>query len=651
MLYANYIRNKMRHLLKTVFASGYPLKVISRFRKKAAGYTIHGKTETGKNLISFPYAFFGGNTTKTVNGITFTDNGDGTITLNGTSTLNKYFSLMLNSDVYGSIDKTKTYTISMQGGEIGKTDIMLALRLNNKFVANVCTLSKPTIDFASYSTEFDGAYITLTVEANASFDNVVVKPQFEIGDTATEYEPYTKYGVGDKTKNLFDEETILPQHGFVKQDDGSYYVAKANVPRGNVLYENTDGYTGQFYISYKTKYLTPENSGVGVYMQVWYTDETWSVVPVALKTNWFDSSLFINANKTVSKIIWTYGNTVQSTWVKDILIVKLDDEANNLIPYPYSNTTKTVNGITFTDNKDGSVTVNGTATDNVTFYIKTVDKNFKPSSPILCISGCPAGGSSTTYRMTVNAFKQTETGYTYVAGVSDIGNGVVLNLTNKDYSQLEIAINVLSGTTVNNLVFKPKLISLDYEPYGYKIPLVNVGKNLLNIADITITQTNSYYASRRYTDIHKYFPELEYCKGLPVIFKAVCSHSAFEPEIVIAFSDNSTLTNRGNKSSIISKDKTVTWIEIRGRSDSADYNGTSVTLTNIQLELGSSATEYEPYRAPDTTNVYNNAQLKDGESINYKADDLPELQLYKGENNITADTAVTPSAIDIKYLN
>ena len=74
-------------------------------------------------------------------------------------------------------------------------------------------------------------------------------------------------------------------------------------------------------------------------------------------------------------------------------------------------------------------------------------------------------------------------------------------------------------------------------------------------------------------------------------------------------------------------------------------------MTNIQLELGEEITEYEPYRASDTTNVYHNAQLKDGESINYKADDLPELQLYKGENNITADTAVTPSAIDIKYLN
>ena len=85
------------------------------------------------------------------------------------------------------------------------------------------------------------------------------------------------------------------------------------------------------------------------------------------------------------------------------------------------------------------------------------------------------------------------------------------------------------------------------------------------------------------------------------------------------------------------------------------YIDSGITFDNykvkIQLELGSSATDYEPYRVPDTTNVYHTAPLKGGESISYKADSLPELQLYKGENNITADTAVAPSAIDIKYLN
>ena len=43
----------------------------------AVGYKIYGNTVTGKNLIPYPYV----ETTKTVNGVTFTDNGDGSITV------------------------------------------------------------------------------------------------------------------------------------------------------------------------------------------------------------------------------------------------------------------------------------------------------------------------------------------------------------------------------------------------------------------------------------------------------------------------------------------------------------------------------------------------------------------------------------------
>ena len=42
--------------------------------------------------------------------------------------------------------------------------------------------------------------------------------------------------------------------------------------------------------------------------------------------------------------------------------------AKNLLPYPYYNTTKTLNGVTFTDNGDGSITLNGTSTGTTDFY-------------------------------------------------------------------------------------------------------------------------------------------------------------------------------------------------------------------------------------------------------------------------------------------
>ena len=39
-------------------------------------------------------------------------------------------------------------------------------------------------------------------------------------------------------------------------------------------------------------------------------------------------------------------------------------ESKNLMPYPYTDKSKTVGGITFIDNGDGTITANGTATEN-----------------------------------------------------------------------------------------------------------------------------------------------------------------------------------------------------------------------------------------------------------------------------------------------
>ena len=49
---------------------------------------------SGKNMLPYPYI----DTTGTKGGITYTDNGDGSITINGTATTTSYFNLC--SDIY-----------------------------------------------------------------------------------------------------------------------------------------------------------------------------------------------------------------------------------------------------------------------------------------------------------------------------------------------------------------------------------------------------------------------------------------------------------------------------------------------------------------------------------------------------------------------
>lgn len=145
----------------------------------------------------------------------------------------------------------------------------------------------------------------------------------------------------------------------------------------------------------------------------------------------------------------------------------------NLIPYPYTETTKTANGVTFTVNSDGSVTVNGTATSDADFML--LRGPIQSYSESYFLSGCPTGGSDTTYYISE--------GFT---ASKDTGNGVVLNNLPSDQAW---RIVIKSGTTVNNLVFRPMLnAGTTAKPYskwfaGLKNAsfekIVSTGRNLI----------------------------------------------------------------------------------------------------------------------------------------------------------------------------
>lgn len=145
----------------------------------------------------------------------------------------------------------------------------------------------------------------------------------------------------------------------------------------------------------------------------------------------------------------------------------------NLIPYPYAETTRTANGVTFTVNSDGSVTVNGTATSDADFML--LRGPIQSYSESYFLSGCPTGGSDTTYYIS-ESFTTSK----------DTGNGVVLNNLPSDQAW---RIVIKSGTTVNNLVFRPMLnAGTTAKPYskwfaGLKNAsfekIVSTGRNLI----------------------------------------------------------------------------------------------------------------------------------------------------------------------------
>ena len=302
--------------------------------------TIYGNC--GKNLLPYPF----GNTTKTVNGITFTDNGDGTVTANGTATETAQF--FPKDSLNGPLLAPGTYTFSgcPKGGDWKTYCIRLTGFTADRDFGNGSTFTL---------TQATKVGLALTVSSGVTVENLVFKPQIESGSTKTDYEPYKE--VGD-----YDAES------------GKY------------------------------------------------------ALPV-----------------TVS--------------------------GKNLISYPYSMATKTANGITFTDNGDGTVTANGTATAAAVFVCKYYNAKtpIVPDKKVYFLSGCPEGGrtSASVWNYRINAMTYKED--SYVGGYSDFGDGTTVDLRNVDFDTLQIQIIINNGASVDNLVFKPQLelgeAATDFEPY------------------------------------------------------------------------------------------------------------------------------------------------------------------------------------------
>ena len=165
---------------------------------KVLGMTIYGNTEqvkyTGKNLLKL-------STNPTIsNGLSSTISADGLVKYSGKITDSwgdittlLYFSAPLPAGKYTfSIDHPRTHRI------------MFKYRLaDNTFSEIIANMTATSTTFTTTQPIIAGYLYIAT--ANGSSLNDTVKAQLEIGDTATDYEPYT-----GGYNNLFDEFSNLP---------------------------------------------------------------------------------------------------------------------------------------------------------------------------------------------------------------------------------------------------------------------------------------------------------------------------------------------------------------------------------------------------------------------------------------------------------
>ena len=124
----------------------------------------------------------------------------------------------------------------------------------------------------------------------------------------------------------------------------------------------------------------------------------------------------------------------------------------NLIKYPYdSGSPFSSNNVTFTVNADGTVSTSGQSTGTARYHLSyRYSVSYYLPVGQYKLTGCPSGGSSTTYYMWVNGGGMDN-------DAIDTGDGVTFTVTDSSVG-IGVGIDILSGTYGNGLVFSPMIV-------------------------------------------------------------------------------------------------------------------------------------------------------------------------------------------------
>ena len=281
--------------------------------------------------------------------------------------------------------------------------------------------------------------------------------------------------------------------------------------------------------------------------------------------------------------------------------------------------TQTINGVTFTVNKDKSVSIKGTATADAPFYFYTSSNYLMLKKGTYTLSGVN-GGSSTSYKMLIY-----KTDWTFIG--QDIGNGVTFTL--EEDANVFIYIWVKNGITVNTTVY-PQLeggtIATPYVPYN-SLEFKVEGKNRFDCANSKIIYNNGNTLYERLTNGLKIISNggqynmiyflVDTVKNLKDKTLTLSSDISFSKDSQLTtFGLFYTDTNGGNRTTLINNNNITSKgkYQVAGQVSEGEnryyvciglrpniaYNYASGDYTiydNLQIEYGETPTDYEPYKS------------------------------------------------------
>ena len=349
-----------------------------------------------------------------------------------------------------------------------------------------------------------------------------------------------------------------------------------------------------------------------------------------------------------------YGNSEQNgtpTPEAPVVIESVGDEMDNLFDYSKI-ASKTIEGITYTNNNDGSFTANGTLTFTlaILYLSPGIDKNaFVIGETYYLDCGAELNTDTRRYYLFLQ-INNSATGK--VRYFSSNGNIKTFVLAENEYiNTFEFRIHSPTGEfyTVENVVFKPVLRKV-----GYKVPIKVIGKNILNEPYKDLGTTNIYLDEplRKAGDIADYvdFKNGKVVRALDCLtfdgtenWRATAEIVYMEfpktasGDYVYDFCSNSISTHLKNNADI-KADGELYFVPVSSVLRVYKKNGTYTDVEGWKTFLAEEYTKGNPVQL-----------ITPFKTPTEEAIELPPIPTAKGIVNIMVDTDVQPSGAVWQY--
>ena len=329
----------------------------------------------------------------------------------------EYWDILVRKGEKGDAGEITNVTASVDNG-IGTPSVV---------VTEGGTPSEKTIDLAFHNLKGNGI-VSIVSDKTGTVGNVdtyTITFTYEDGSTDTIIYTVTNGQDGEIQGTVIApayDSTKAYKIGNLLTFQGKQYICKENAPAGTLPTNTT--YFKEIPVSELIEMIKSGEIVVGK----------------ANLANNFDSKMVLTDNSgylyrtTGGSLEVGEQNRVKKIVGASVPIVQLVNK--NELP-----ATQTINGVTFTNNGDGTITVSGTAGEGgASLVFKSLSLK---SMHLIMYSGCPKGGSSSTYKI-----------------ASDFGDGAFLYNSTTETRGYTFRIDIFAGVTINNLTFKPQIFEL-----------------------------------------------------------------------------------------------------------------------------------------------------------------------------------------------